>query len=775
MSLKNAFWLAALLALGGAQAAAGQAEIVRARLVEAGLESAFDAASATALVNEARAAFSRFSQDLAAVAPNEAARAETALAEAASAAAMGDGEALSKAQGEVWTAILQGAWTGTLEATDRNDVGAAERWFALREFRTARTLTRLGAEGTLALENWKNGTLSASEARAIMENDVLDAYGARLNESLEAASKAASSNYRTMAAEQSALARGYFSILADKYAVQHGPEALSAINARFAALPTGAAELQRELQGFRAAPLSDGERRMRTSQALRFLSLVPVEYARGVKMEGQTAVLTQEVEVAEARVFLDGARSALLDLMSAVPAETRPQAQGWLNDMNALQTALEPAALSKAPLVPSEVKSRSEALTTAMKAALPEDWQRQEAGAELDVIRTQIAAVSTAAAAGDWAAAETARLDAYSLLEMGTEARIAVFNPDLKLRLEELLWNGQQPSGLARLIEKRASTEDFSATTAALEAALAETAEILGQEVAPAAVATNAGIIVFREGLEAVLILAALMGGMRKGPMLKLRRPMWIGAAGAFVATAATWWVMAQTIGLLGQYGEKLEAVVSLIAIAVLLLIMNWFFHQVYWNDHIHSFQKTKYQLTHASKQEQRKAHLLQWWGLMVLGFTAIYREGFETVLFLQSLVLQGGTGAVLSGTFAGLALVLGVGALVFYWQAKLPMKDLLIFTGMLICAVLGVMVGNTVHTMQLVGWFPVSPLPLRPPAWAGLWFGVHGTWQGILLQIASMAAVVGSFFWAEDIRKKAKAEKDAARSKKPIQKGEMA
>ncbi|WP_353885741.1 hypothetical protein, partial [uncultured Deinococcus sp.] len=70
-------------------------------------------------------------------------------------------------------------------------------------------------------------------------------------------------------------------------------------------------------------------------------------------------------------------------------------------------------------------------------------------------------------------------------------------------------------------------------------------------------------------------------------------------------------------------------------------------------------------------------------------------------------------------------------------------------------CAVLAVMVGNTVHTLQLVGWLPVHPLPLDLPAWMGLWFGLHGTWEGVVLQVASVVAVIGSFYAAEALKKR--------------------
>jgi len=92
---------------------------------------------------------------------------------------------------------------------------------------------------------------------------------------------------------------------------------------------------------------------------------------------------------------------------------------------------------------------------------------------------------------------------------------------------------------------------------------------------------------------------------------------------------------------LLARYGEKLAVVVSLIAIAVLLLITNWFFHGVYWKGWMANFHQQKRRIIGGSAG--------QWLGLVVLGFTSIYREGFETVLFLQALVLESGAGAVLA------------------------------------------------------------------------------------------------------------------------------
>lgn len=745
----------ALAALGVAHAAdlATPAEMMRARLADAGLEVSFDRGEAVRLVGEARQSFATVAPQWQAADPTATRAVQAALQAATQAAATGDEPALAKSRADAWTALLRAAQSGLEGSIRAGNADAASDWLAVREFRVVSPLTRLTADATDAVEALAAGKIQAEAALKAVRADVLDGYQARFNDALRDLATSQQRGFRTLAAEQQALAQGYFRLLEPAYAAQTSVERAQALSAELAALPASLGRVQAAVEGFRAAPLSDREVRARASQVTRFLALVPVEYGRGVKLNAGQAVVAQEVEVNEARTFLAGSTAALTDLAPLLPdpVAARRLSAGFA----ALTTALTPQGMQAEVPAPSDLSGRVETLLTEVRATLPADWQRQEAGADLDVVRTQLDAVVAAAAAGDWQSAETARLDAYALLESGTEARIAVFNPDLKTQLEGLLWNAQHPNGnpagLAALIRAKASESEFRATRAELQNVLVDVARILGTEVAPAAVATNAGIIVFREGLEAVLILAALMGSLRRAEVIHLRRPMWVGAAGAFVATAVTWFVMQQALSLLGRYGEKLEAVVSLIAIGVLLLIMNWFFHQVYWTDRMAGFQKHKHELTHGGG----RAMQAQWWGLAVLGFTSIYREGFETVLFLQSLVLQAGAGAVLGGTALGLAAVIGVGVLVFRLQAKLPMKKLLVWTGLLICAVLGVMVGNTVHTLQLVGWLPVHPLPLELPGAAGLWLGLHATWEGVVLQVAAMLAVVGSFYAAEALKER--------------------
>jgi high-affinity iron transporter len=214
------------------------------------------------------------------------------------------------------------------------------------------------------------------------------------------------------------------------------------------------------------------------------------------------------------------------------------------------------------------------------------------------------------------------------------------------------------------------------------------------------------------------------------------------------LATVLTWILAQSALMAMARLGETLEAIVSLIAIAVLLLITNWFFHDVYWKDWMASFH-------------QQKKHILggqtgQWLGLITLGFASIYREGFETVLFLQALTLEGSITTVLAGVGIGLTLTLFVGLAVFVMQAKLPHKKMLIVTGILIGAVLLQMVGHTVNVLQVIGWLPLHPIRwLDLPYWTGFWFGLYPTWEGIGLQAAAAVFVIGSYYLAEYLQRR--------------------
>lgn len=283
-----------------------------------------------------------------------------------------------------------------------------------------------------------------------------------------------------------------------------------------------------------------------------------------------------------------------------------------------------------------------------------------------------------------------------------------------------------------------------------------------------AVVVANSAIIVFREGLEAVLILAAVTAPML-GAQRALRRPVAAGAAVAFAAAVGTWFAAQAVLAQFSQYGDRLQAVTGLIAIAVLLVIMNWFFHKVYWTRWIGSRNaKRKRVLARGAKAGFLDAQLF---GLLALGFTSVYREGFEVVLFLQSLELKAGAATVVEGVGLGLAGTVAVGIVTFLLQRKLPYKRMLVATGVLLGVVLVVMVGGSARTLQDVGWLSRTPLGVQFPEWWARWFEVVPTWETLGAQALAAALVIGSYVAAEWLKVKAprrRGEEPAVRASEP-------
>lgn len=269
----------------------------------------------------------------------------------------------------------------------------------------------------------------------------------------------------------------------------------------------------------------------------------------------------------------------------------------------------------------------------------------------------------------------------------------------------------------------------------------------LAEGISPAAAVMNTGIVVFREGLEAVLVLAALTASM-----VRRRQDYWkpiaLGSALSFAATIATWFIVVALIDSINAPVLHLQAATGLLAILVLLVIMNWFFHKVYWTGWIGLHERRKRAILEKGENDKSV-----FWGLLVVGLTAVYREGFEVVLFLQNVRLQSGDLPVMRGAAIGIVLTGVVGFLTLVAQRKLPMKQLLVATGVMIGGVLLVMVGASSQAMQLAGWLPTTPVDVALPAWVGAWFGVYPNVEGLAAQAMAAALILGSYFVAKTRR----------------------
>ncbi len=257
----------------------------------------------------------------------------------------------------------------------------------------------------------------------------------------------------------------------------------------------------------------------------------------------------------------------------------------------------------------------------------------------------------------------------------------------------------------------------------------------------------NSAILVFREGLETILVLAAVTASFR-GANSVYKRPVAIGGGVGLLATVGTWFAAVGIIDLLGGSGLSLQAATGIPAIIVLLVVMNWFFHKVYWTGWISNHHKRRKGLLSGDGQTMRATLL----GFGLLGFTSIYREGFEVVIFLQNLRVTFGSGVVLEGVTLGLLFTSAVGVMTFTLHQKLPYKRLLIITGVMLLVVLFVMVGEEINEMQLAGWIGTTSIG-HWPGWLGQWFSLFPNVQTIVAQFGAIMIVIGSYFLAEYLR----------------------
>ena len=260
------------------------------------------------------------------------------------------------------------------------------------------------------------------------------------------------------------------------------------------------------------------------------------------------------------------------------------------------------------------------------------------------------------------------------------------------------------------------------------------------------------GVLVFREGLECILVLAAITASM-VGKNEGGRRMVGVGAGvGAFV-TVITWFIAINVVHDLSTNLDALQvqAWTGLLAVVVLLIVMNWFFHKLYWGGWIAMHNKKKKELLAGEQKHEVNAARVAW-GLGLLGFASFYREGVEVVLFLQSYYLRLGAQTVYLGALVGVFFAGIVAILTFIAHHKLPYRRMLELTGIMLGGVLLIMVGEQAQEMQLARWIPTTEISWLSwmPDWLGLWFSVFPTVETLAAQAIAAALVIGSFFLAK-------------------------
>src|SRR3954463_15491044 len=272
-----------------------------------------------------------------------------------------------------------------------------------------------------------------------------------------------------------------------------------------------------------------------------------------------------------------------------------------------------------------------------------------------------------AAKAGDRARAYSLSREAYLDHFEFVEIPLRLRNPNLVLDTEF------KYAKLRNDIRDGASVGTLRSDTAVVRSALIDVdRELARKGVAAPLVAFGFSFsILFREGVEAVLLIAILLGSLAAGSAANYKRPLALGVGAALVATAVLFVLATLVIDVAPLSRELLEAVTALIAVVVLIGVSFWLVSRL---EHKRRMEFMRARVASAMAAGTTAA-------FAGLGFTAVFREGFETVLFYQALALFA-QGLILWGLLGAGAAAVALGAVgyaILGLGRRLPLKPMLV------------------------------------------------------------------------------------------------
>ncbi|UVL29345.1 cytochrome c/FTR1 family iron permease [Pseudomonas donghuensis] len=263
----------------------------------------------------------------------------------------------------------------------------------------------------------------------------------------------------------------------------------------------------------------------------------------------------------------------------------------------------------------------------------------------------------------------------------------------------------------------------------AAKAKLKDAAELLGGDGLSWSLSYISGLLILlREGLEAILVLAAILAFLRNTGQQSAVRSVNVGWGLALLAGLATWAMAAYVIDVSGAQRELLEGCTALFASVMVLWLGVWMHdrrHAAAWQDYIKS------SLVGGGGR----------FGFAVLAFFSVYRELFEVILFYETLWLQAGPAghnAVLAGGATALVLLVGLAWVILRGSAKLPLALFFSINAALLCALSVVFAGHGVKALQEAGVFGT-----RPVAFFDFdWLGIHADAYSLAAQVVALLAI---------------------------------
>jgi len=349
-------------------------------------------------------------------------------------------------------------------------------------------------------------------------------------------------------------------------------------------------------------------------------------------------------------------------------------------------------------------------------------------GSTLAVARERLRQSLAAYEKGDRKGATELALSAYLDGFEPVEPMLAARDSGLMARIERAM------AELRAAISGGKDVGEVRERVVALDALFDETERALAPEQGSAASTfLGAFTILLREGLEALLIVVAMLAFLRKADRAEMVRPVHWGWITALVAGLATWWAATHLISISGANRELTEGFGSILAAAILLFVGIWMHGKA---------QADEWQRYIREKVGQALSKKSAWF-LFLLAFVAVYREVFETILFFTALSAEGRLAPLVGGAATAAALLVVIAILMFRFSRKLPIAKFFAYSSALIAVLAVVLAGKGVAALQEAGMIGVTPLDWAPRVEI---LGLYPTMEGLLAQFATLLILLAGF-----------------------------
>lgn len=356
--------------------------------------------------------------------------------------------------------------------------------------------------------------------------------------------------------------------------------------------------------------------------------------------------------------------------------------------------------------------------------------QGDESQAFIEVARTNLNDAGQLYRAQNFDGAKQKALMAYLNGVEPIEPRVRANDPALLVEIEERM-------GAVRFgIEKRVGAEEVDHRIALALDTVNKVEGSLGRQTSPGMTFSISAGIVLREAFEAIFLLIALLGVIRSVGSARAAFFVHLGWISAVGTGVLLWFFSGWVMRMSGAGREMLEGIVSLIAVVVVLYMGFWLHRKTEmgrWREFLNSMAKTVV---------SGKSLML----LAGISFMAVFREAFETVLFLRAVLLEsGGThqNAMVAGVLTAFFSVVILTIALVKFSAKLPIRKLFDISAMVMIVLAFVLMGKAVHSFQEVGYLSVTEFPIRLRLDL---FGLYPSYETIIPQLIILALSVA--FW---------------------------